>query len=93
MMSNNITENKLWSMIGYLEASKARKKTIRTIGTEKYKMPSDICKETDLTSSQVSNALKDLKSKGLVVCLNESVTKGKLYKCTELGLEILKKLQ
>ena len=93
MMNNNISEQELWAIVGYVEVSTARKKTIKAIGTEEYKLPSNICKETNLTSSQVSNALRDLKSKELVICLNESVSNGRLYKCTDLGLEILKKLK
>ncbi len=92
-MNNDISEKELWAIVGYLEVSSARKKTIQAIGDEKYKLPSNICKETGLTSSQVSNALRDLKNKGLVICLNESVSKGRLYKCTNLGLKILEKLK
>lgn len=92
MMTESISEKEIWKLIGYLEVSPARKKTIKSIGKETYKLPSTITKETKLTSSQVSNALKDLKSKNLVVCLNESVTKGRLYVCTDLGLKILEKL-
>ena len=90
-MNNDISEKELWAIVGYLEVSSARKKTIKAIGNEEYKFPSNISKETGLTSSQVSNALRDLKNKGLVICLNESVSKGRLYKCTDLGLKILKK--
>ena len=92
MMTKSISEKEIWQLIGYIEVSQARKKTIKAIGNETYKLPSTITKETKLTSSQVSNALKDLKSKNLVVCLNESVTKGRLYACTDLGLKILEKL-
>ncbi len=92
-MNNVISKKELWTIVGYLEVSSARKKTIQSIGDEKYKLPSNICKETGLTSSQVSNALRDLKNKGLVICLNESVSKGRLYKCTDLGLKILEKLK
>ncbi len=88
-----MSKKELWTIVGYLEVSSARKKTIQSIGDEKYKLPSNICKETGLTSSQVSNALRDLKNKGLVICLNESVSKGRLYKCTDLGLKILEKLK
>ena len=35
---------------------------------------------------------KDLKEKSLVICVNEEVRKGRLYKCTDLGKEIIKKL-
>ena len=92
-MNNDISEKELWAIVGYLEVSSARKKTIKAIGNEEYKFPSNISKETGLTSSQVSNALRDLKNKGLVICLNESVSKGRLYKCTDLGLKILEKLK
>ncbi|WP_303248066.1 helix-turn-helix domain-containing protein [uncultured Methanobrevibacter sp.] len=92
-MNNVMSKKELWTIVGYLEVSSARKKTIQSIGDEKYKLPSNICKETGLTSSQVSNALRDLKNKGLVICLNESVSKGRLYKCTDLGLKILEKLK
>ena len=34
----------------------------------------------------------DLKKKNLVICVNEEVRKGRLYKCTDLGKEIIKKL-
>ena len=92
-MNNDISEKELWAIVGYLEVSSARKKTIQSIGNEEYKFPSNISKETGLTSSQVSNALRDLKNKELVICLNESVSKGRLYKCTDLGLKILEKLK
>lgn len=92
-MNNDIPENELWSLIGFIEVSSARKKTFKAIGNEKYKLPSSICKETNLSSSQVSNALRDLKNKRLVICLNEEVSKGRLYKSTELGLKILEKLE
>ncbi|MDO5859921.1 MarR family transcriptional regulator [Methanobrevibacter sp.] len=86
-------EHNLWKMIGFLEASPSRKKTIICIGEEDYKKPSEIGREMKLTSSQVSNALKDLKEEKLVKCLNEDASKGRLYANTELGLEVLKRLK
>ena len=55
-------------------------------------MPSEIANEININTSQVSAALSDLKKKDLVICVNEEVRKGRLYKCTDLGKEILKKL-
>lgn len=93
MGNKDMAEEKIWSLIGFLEVSPARKKTFKAIGDADYILPSNISRKTDLTSSQVSNALKDLKNKKLVVCLNEEVSKGRLYKCTDLGLEVLTKLK
>ena len=33
-----------------------------------------------------------LKKKNLVICVNEDVRKGRLYKCTDLGKSVAKKL-
>ena len=46
----------------------------------------------DVRTSQVSAALHDLKEKDLVECVNEDARKGRLYKCTHLGAEIIKKI-
>ena len=42
--------------------------------------------------TQISNALHDLKEKEIVFCLNEDNIKGRLYKNTNLGLELLEEL-
>ena len=55
-------------------------------------MPSQIAKEINVNTSQVSSALSDLKKKNLVICVNEEVRKGRLYKCTDLGKELVKRL-
>ena len=43
-----------------------------------------------LRTNHVSNVLKELKKENIVVCLNEDARKGRLYKNTEIGIEILK---
>ncbi|WP_405269488.1 MarR family transcriptional regulator [Methanobrevibacter sp.] len=84
-------EKELFEILGYIKISPYRTNTLKSIGNE-LKMPSEIAKENNIKTSQVSAALSDLKEKGLVICVNEEVRKGRLYKCTDLGLEILKKL-
>ena len=49
-----------------------------------------IAEEVGLRTNHVSNVLKELKKEGIVVCLNEEAKKGRLYKNTDLGIEILK---
>ena len=84
-------EKELFEILGYIKISPYRTKTLKSIGSE-LKMPSEIAKENNLKTSQVSSALSDLKEKDLVICVNEEVRKGRLYRCTDLGKEILKKL-
>lgn len=82
-------EYKLYEILGYVKISSYRTKTLKSIGTG-LKMPSEIAKDIDIRTSQVSSALSDLKKQNLVICVNEEVRKGRLYKCSELGLEIIK---
>ena len=86
-----MNEKELYSILGYVKVSKYRTLTLKTIG-HAYKMPTEIARETEFKTSQVSTALIDLKKKNLVVCLNEDAKKGRLYRCTELGHEILEHL-
>ena len=83
--------SEMYKILGYVKVSPYRTNTLITIGND-LMMPSEIAKKLDINTSQDSSALSDLKEKNLVVCVNEEVRKGRLYKCTDLGLEIIKKL-
>lgn len=87
-MDSELTENEKWAIIGKIKVSPIKYKTLKTIRTE-YLMPSEIAKYSGLRITQVSNALRDLKDKKLVICINEEAKKGRLYHNTDLGLEIL----
>lgn len=84
-------QNEIYELIGYVKVSNARFQTMQTLGNE-LKIPSEIAKETNMRTTQISNALADLKKQKLVKCLNESAKKGRLYQNTELGLNVLKHL-
>ncbi len=79
----------LYKLLGYVKISPYRTKTLKSL-SDGLKMPSEIAKENNLKTSQVSSALSDLKKKQLVICVNEDVRKGRLYKCTDLGLRLIK---
>ncbi|WP_407391730.1 MarR family transcriptional regulator [Methanobrevibacter sp.] len=81
----------IYHILGYIKISPYRTNTLKSIGNE-LKMPSEIANELNLKTSQVSAALSDLKKKNLVICVNEEVRKGRLYKCTPLGLKLLSEL-
>ena len=83
-----MNNDEIFDLVGYIMASDYRTKILKSIG-ESMKIPSAIAEEIGLRTNHVSNVLKDLKDKNLVVCLNEDVRKGRLYKNTDLGLEVL----
>lgn len=87
-MSNQISDKELWDLIGFIKISPTRYKTLKILESE-FLMPSEIVRKTGLRSTQVSNALHDLKAKNLVMCLNEHARKGRIYKNTQLGLKVL----
>jgi len=86
-----MNEKEFYEILGFVKISPHRANTLKCI-SEELQIPSQIAKDLNIRTSQVSSALADLKKKGLVVCVNENVRKGRLYKCTPLGLEILKKI-
>lgn len=84
-----MNDDEIFRLVGYVMASEYRTNILKSIG-EKIKIPSAIAEDTGLRTNHVSNVLKDLKENSLVVCLNENARKGRLYKNTDLSLEILK---
>ena len=85
-------EHKSANEIGYVKLSQHRKKVFLCIGNE-LKLPSEISKTTELGINDVSRALKGLKDKQLVNCLNEEEKRGRVYALTEKGIEILKYIE
>ncbi len=87
-----MNDEKKYKIIGYVIASKYRLNILKSLN-DTVKTPSLIAKDIDLRTNHVSNVLKDLKENNLVVCLNEEAHKGRLYKNTDLGIEILKYIE
>ena len=81
-------EQKVLDGISYIKSSKNRYKVINSMSS-KFKMPSEISKETSIRLNHVSALLSELKTEGLVECLNEEKKKGRIYCLTELGKEVL----
>ena len=84
-----MNNDEIFQLLGYVMASEYRTNILKSIGNQ-IKIPSAIAGDIGLRTNHVSNVLKDLKDKGLVQCLNEEARKGRLYKNTDLGLEVLK---
>lgn len=92
LLKRYMNDDELFKLVGYVMASDYRKNIIKSIGND-IKIPSVIAEEIGLRTNHVSNVLNDLKSKNIIVCLNEEARKGRLYKNTDLGLTILKYIE
>ncbi|MFQ5788595.1 MAG: transcriptional regulator [Thermodesulfobacteriota bacterium] len=77
--------------LGYVLASNYRKKVILAL-KDKAMMPAEISKKVSIHPSHTSNALKELASKNLVICITPKLRKGRLYDLTKEGHNILKNL-
>lgn len=79
-------------MLGYVNKSTYRVRTLKAIGRN-VRIPKEIARDSGILQNHVSNVLRQLKDKGLVECLNPDVKKGRLYRLSEEGMDILDKLE
>lgn len=78
--------------IKYVNRSRYRVHTLKAIG-DGVKMPKEIAEDSGILQNHISNVLRELKDKGLVECLNPNVRKGRLYRLSDDGLEIMDKIK
>ena len=75
--------------VGYIQVSTYRTKVMKSLDGE-VKIPSKIAKDTDILQNHMSATLKQLKEHELVECINPEVRKGRLYRLTKKGENIIK---
>ena len=57
------------------------------------KIPSVIAKDSGIKTNHISKILSELKAHELVECINPEVRKGRLYRLTDKGEEIVNELK
>lgn len=83
--------DKLLKLTSYVEISKYREKTLKSIGNN-VKIPTNIAKDSNIRTNHISKVLSELKSKEIVECINEEARKGRLYRLTDTGKEVLESI-
>lgn len=79
-------------LIKYVHKSTYRQRTLKAIGND-VKMPREIARDSGILPNHISNVLGQLKDKHLVECLNPAVRKGRLYRLSDEGRNILNKIE
>ena len=79
-----VLSDEILTEISFVEISTYRTKVMKSL-RESYNVPTGIANDVDLNTNHVSKVLSELKSHGLVVCVNPEVRKGRLYRLTEKG--------
>lgn len=75
----------------YVNISTYRVKTVKALKDE-VKTPTQIAKDAGIRTNHISKVLKELKESGVAECLNEECRKGRIYRLTSLGDEIVEHL-
>ena len=77
--------------ISYVEISKYRKKVMKSLEDD-VKIPTAIANDSGIRTNHISKVLAELKAHELVECINPEVRKGRLYRLTDKGEEIIKEI-
>ena len=77
--------------ISYVQISKDRTKVMKTLEGE-VKIPTQIARDSNIIPNHISATLRQLKEHELVECINPEVRKGRLYRLTDKGDELVKNL-
>ncbi|MBE6507924.1 MAG: ArsR family transcriptional regulator [Methanobrevibacter sp.] len=77
--------------IDYVNRSQYRLKVMKSLEGE-VKIPSEIANDAEIFQNHISNTLRQLKEHNLVECINPEVKKGRLYRLTDKGEEIVNEL-
>ena len=78
--------------ISYVQISKYRTKTMKSLEGEVL-IPSQIAKNSGIRTNHISKVLSELKAHDLVECINPEVRKGRLYRLTDIGEDVVKELK
>ncbi|MBE6498613.1 MAG: helix-turn-helix transcriptional regulator [Methanobrevibacter sp.] len=78
--------------ISYVKISSYRKRVMKSLEDD-VKMPSEIARDADIRQNHISKVLSELKAHELVECINPEVRKGRLYRHTDKGEDVVKNLE
>lgn len=75
----------------YVNISSYRVKTVKALQND-IKTPTKLAADTGIRTNHISKVLSELKESGVAECVNEEAKKGRLYRLTNLGKEIVDKI-
>ena len=78
--------------MSYVKISQYRTKVMKALEDD-IKIPSKIAKDSDIRQNHISKVLAELRAHELVECINPEVRKGRLYRLTDKGNELVKNIE
>ncbi len=84
------SESRSWEDFSFVASSGYRERVLQALAG-KPRFPSQLADETGLRLGHVSRALREMRTRGIVVCLNPEVkARGRLYGLTDSGSALLR---
>ena len=83
--------DELLTEISYVKISTYRTRVMVSLEDE-IKIPSKIAEDADIRQNHISKVLAELKAHTLVECINPEYRKGKLYRLTDKGDDVVKNI-
>lgn len=80
-------------LVKFINNSSYRVNVLKDLSDGDVKMPRDIAIDCNILPNHISNVLTLLKNLGLLECINPEVKKGRLYRLSDEGKDILKDLK
>ena len=87
-----VLSDEMLKEMSYVKISQYRMKVMKSLESD-VKIPTVIAKDSEIRPNHISKVLAELKSHELVECINPEVRKGRLYRLTDKGDEIVKNLK
>ena len=78
--------------ISYVQISKYREKVMKSLDG-KVLIPTQIAENSRIRTNHISKVLSELKAHELVECINPEARKGRLYRLTDKGDDLVKNLK
>lgn len=78
--------------IEFVQRSNYRQNVLKALKNDVL-IPTEIAKRSNIKTNHVSKVLAELKNKGLIEIINPEVRKGRLYRLTDVGDEIVEYLE
>ena len=87
-----VLSDEMLKEMSYVKISQYRTKVMKSLDGD-VKIPTVIAKDSEIRPNHISKVLAELKAHELVECINPEVRKGRLYRLTDKGDEIVKNLK
>lgn len=87
-----VLSDEMLKEMSYVKISQYRTKVMKSLDGEVL-IPTQIARNSEIRPNHISKVLSELKAHELVECINPEARKGRLYRLTTKGDEVIKNIE